>query len=480
MEYEMTPATRHVSLDVNRIIGEIPNGNFNYGLYFNKWLYVADHSRLKNPGRWDRDRTKDLTCPTDDQTTVAKKFDYCKPNVHLDNLSVSISLFNGDNSYLRPFPDEKNGKYNAQLKSQQVKNSWERGTAAQLLAEKNARLDAVTSTYQQLGFTEIRIEAALASSLVIGLGGEHPTEKGFKFDWNLGIPFIPASSLKGVVRLAFLVNRLNELQGLEKAKQFWQAVVGGLLPDTARNLFGCGVVGKEQEACRGNVIFMDAWPQTMPRLKAEIMNCHYPEYLNSKAGRGPTEDQQLNPQKFWAVDTHDDKGKPLLFVFRALLSPAAQEMEKEFEAALRSALNEHGLGAKTAIGHGRFGTGSHNQQDASGNSSKGQPALANENHTPPPSRSIAPPEKDPDAQRQEDVAAFKSALPRPDALAGQIDSLLGAIRARGDAETRKQCCQALLELAQTNKKKFKSAVKDQKAWAVKLTELCVESGVEVS
>lgn len=467
MEYEMTPATRHVSLDVNRIIGGIPNGDFNYGLYFNKWMYVADHSRLKKPGKWDKDRTKDLTCPTDDQTTIAKKYDFCKPNVHLDNLSVSISLFNGENSYLRPLPDEKNGKYSAQLKIQQVKSSWGRGAATRLLAEKNARLDAVATTYQQIGFKEIRIEAALESPLVVGLGGEHPTEKGFKFDWNLGIPFIPASSLKGVVRLAFLVNKLNELQDLEEAKQFWQAVVGGLLPDMACNLFGCGVVGKEQEACRGNVLFMDAWPKTMPRLKAEIMNCHYPDYLNSKADRGPTEDQQPNPQKFWAVDTHDDKGKPLFFVFRVLLSPKAQQLESEFVAALRSALNEHGLGAKTAIGHGRFSIASGRQAGVSEDSPKGQSTLPLEDQAP----------KDPETERREAVGEFERSLPKRNMLPSEMDKLIDAVRRKSDAEARGLCCEALLRFAQTDAKGFKKAKNGGKQWAVKLTTLCDELGI---
>lgn len=95
-----------------------------------------------------------------------------------------------------------------------------------------------------------------------------------------------------------------------------------------------------------------------------------------------------------------------------------------------------------------------------------------------PSQSCAAPapKKDPEAQRQAEVDAFKRSLPKPDALAGQIDSLLQAIRAKKDEDIRKLCCQALLNLAKTDKK-FKSAVKDQKPWVVNLTELCAELGV---
>lgn len=100
--------------------------------------------------------------------------------------------------------------------------------------------------------------------------------------------------------------------------------------------------------------------------------------------------------------------------------------------------------------------------------------------TPNQFKAISPPGKNQEIQRQEEVAAFKTSLPRPDALAGQIGSLLGIIRAKEDDETRKLCCQALLDLAKTNKKKFNSAVKDKKDWVVKLSELCAELGVKLT
>jgi CRISPR-associated protein Cmr6 len=76
--------------------------------------------------------------------------------------------------------------------------------------------------------------------------------------------------------------------------------------------------------------------------------------MNKKAEQGPTESQSPNPQKFWAVDTHDDKGKPLVFVFRTFLAPEVHDLESELKEAFNLALSDHGLGAKTAIGHGRF------------------------------------------------------------------------------------------------------------------------------
>ncbi|MBI5604005.1 MAG: type III-B CRISPR module RAMP protein Cmr6, partial [Deltaproteobacteria bacterium] len=102
-------------------------------------------------------------------------------------------------------------------------------------------------------------------------------------------------------------------------------------------------------------IFLDAYPTRVPRLKAEIMNSHYPKYYDD-GKQGPTEDQSPNPQKFWAVDTQMD-GHPLNFVFRFLLHrdiASHSEYPILFEKGLRAALEKHGLGAKTAIGHGKF------------------------------------------------------------------------------------------------------------------------------
>ncbi len=208
-------------------------------------------------------------------------------------------------------------------------------------------------SFHNLGYEYLKCEMPLLTPLVIGLGNEHPTEKGFRFDWTLGVPSIPASSIKGVVRLAAIVNEFNHYPSLDEAENFVAEIEKGKCPEGLMKIFG---TGGEADAARGRVIFMDAYPSALPRLKAEIMNCHYPDYFQGK--RGPTEDQQLNPQKFWAIDPYlDDKGTPLKFVFRLLVHKdiaGNQEYQAILENALRAALEDHGLGAKTAIGHGRF------------------------------------------------------------------------------------------------------------------------------
>ena len=353
MKIESTRALRPVCSSVHRTIGDLPSGFFNFGLYFQKWFYVIDGTGESS--RWKRgDPWK---CSLSDESDVVKGIDYCEPNRSLDNLHVSLCLFNGENSYTRKRPKIDKGRWREDPNaSMSITQRWDRTGAEAYLKKKNGSLDEFCSNAESLGYKSYRLTASLVSPLIVGLGNEHPSEKGFRFDWTLGIPMIPASSIKGVVRLAFLVNQLNSFDNPHDPRliEFLQAIAqDNNLPEPARSFFGSG---GDKTALRGSVIFLDAYPETLPRLKAEIMNCHYPEYLN-EGKRGPTEDQNPNPQRYWAVDPYLENRKRLNFVFRFLVHRTiADDSDRNelFCKAVHEALQAHGLGAKTAVGHGRF------------------------------------------------------------------------------------------------------------------------------
>lgn len=360
MNHPMTPAIRPVCAQINEAIGRLPNGPFNFGLYFQKWFYVVDGGgnagHITREDRWKR--TKTWQCCLTDETDLKKGNDTCPPNLLLDNLDVSLAIFNGAREYDREVTKIGGGKVRISSEKKRIDGSWDGKKAEGMLAKRHALVEKCATAFKQLGYDYLRHEVPLSTPLVIGLGNEHPTEKGFRFDWTLGVPCIPASGVKGVVRLAYLVNALNEFPTKEEAESFWREVRDDRIPECAQHLFGCSEVKNAgQKAMRGKVIFFDALPAKLPRLKPEIMNCHYPDYLNKKGERGPTEDQQPNPQKFWAVDPLDENGGPLKFVFRLLLHKSIAG-DKDYGpclmTAFEAALQDHGLGAKTAIGHGRF------------------------------------------------------------------------------------------------------------------------------
>lgn len=356
MEQSKTMALRPVSKKVNDCLGDIPNGSFNFGLYFNKWFCLVDKD--SNGDRWKRG--DQWNCSLSDLTEVVgnRNDDCCDPNIQLENFAVSLALFNSQQSITREKPVRNNkNKWIKQPKDIKVDRSWDSKSANDLLKSKHQDLESVVRAYTSLGYTNLPFEATLKSPLVIGLGNEHPTEKGFLFDWNMGIPYIPASSIKGVVRLATMVNKLNEFNdpdGPDMLRYLENIKKDDTMPEPMKALFGAG---GDKSSQRGKVIFLDAYPEKLPKLKAEIMNCHYPDYLN-KSERGPTEDQSPNPQRYWAVDKLDRSNKPLKFVFRMIVCPdVAQNTDhmSSLKAAFVSGLADHGLGAKTAVGHGRFG-----------------------------------------------------------------------------------------------------------------------------
>lgn len=191
------------------------------------------------------------------------------------------------------------------------------------------------------GFQQYCFKARAKTSLILGLGNAHPSERGFTLHWTLGIPYIPAESIKGVVRLAFLIERARKDPSFfdhwaAQDDDYWMAV---------REIFGAQEHGSHG-AYRGKVMFLDALPLDVPELMVEIATPHYRDYY--KGERGPTEDQHPVPLPFLAVKPGTE------FLFCCLFKDLSPQAQRELEQAFQYAILEHGLGAKTSLGHGVF------------------------------------------------------------------------------------------------------------------------------
>ena len=193
--------------------------------------------------------------------------------------------------------------------------------------------------------------AELEVPLITGLGQTHACEVSMVFDHTMGIPYIPASSVKGIVRLAHTLNLLD----CEDSSQF---IKGDELNESDKNtmipdLFGGDVEtlsnGKRKvKKQRGRVIFLDAYTQQVPELCVDIMNPHYGDYYgDDNAKVAPADYLEPVPVKFLAL-------KPgSVFVFRALV-PRDSGLKEYVTAAYERALIVEGVGAKTAVGYGHF------------------------------------------------------------------------------------------------------------------------------
>ncbi|HAA34629.1 MAG TPA: type III-B CRISPR module RAMP protein Cmr6 [Firmicutes bacterium] len=170
---------------------------------------------------------------------------------------------------------------------------------------------------------------------VTGLGRSHPVENGFAWHHTLGTPYLPGSSVKGMVRS-------------------WAENWVEVSPDDVNRLFGPREANANNvEKHIGSVLFFDALPISPVQLEEEVMTPHYQEYYQQ-------EQPQLAPG-----DWYDPVPIPFLAVapqqtFLFALAPRRRTAEQDREDFLLAfewltdALTAIGAGAKTTAGYGRF------------------------------------------------------------------------------------------------------------------------------
>jgi CRISPR-associated protein Cmr6 len=203
----------------------------------------------------------------------------------------------------------------------------------------------------------IQFEGKLKSDFIIGLGESHPTETGMILDHTIGVPYIPASTIKGAVRFAYTLNYIDENKDNLPTEQETIKVKDGSKKNiivlkekdtTITKLFG-GENKEDKEYVEkvGKIIFLDSYSEKTPKLKLDVMTPHYGDYY--KDGKiAPADNQDPTPIKFLSIE----KGQK--FIFNVLIVNEIINEKGNIEKAFKRALEIEGVGAKTAIGYGRF------------------------------------------------------------------------------------------------------------------------------
>ncbi len=248
--------------------------------------------------------------------------DECRPSANMgERDSENSTVDRYENTY-------------AQIK----KNSCEMLSA--MLIRKHDALDEFCESFPAGEFTRITIYATLITPLITGIGESHPNEVSMVFDHNMGIPYIPASGVKGIVRFAHTLSLIPQAEAENKIDKL------GCFDDEKDWTYVPFMFGTQ--ATRGKVVFLDAYPESLPELHVDIMNPHYgPYYSDERKQTPPADYHQPNPIKFLTV-------KPATtFVFRAI-AKRDYELPEKVETAFTKALTVEGVGAKTSVGYGRF------------------------------------------------------------------------------------------------------------------------------
>ena len=177
---------------------------------------------------------------------------------------------------------------------------------ARLIGDRGGRFNAYTTE----------------SRFVTGLGRSHPVENGFAWHPTLGTPYLPGSSVKGMVRA-------------------WARQAD---PSCAADVVG-SLLGDRDSA--GKVSFLDAVPIVPVQLETDVMTPHYAGWtVDDPPGdwRSPT------PIPFLVAAA----GTTFLFGVVPCRSAVGPDHLASVMSWLDSVLCWAGAGAKTAVGYGRF------------------------------------------------------------------------------------------------------------------------------
>jgi CRISPR-associated protein Cmr6 len=239
------------------------------------------------------------------------------------------------------------------------------------------KMDRIKTSLESQGYkiTDTPISMKLDWRLIVGLGNESVYETYMTLHHTYGIPYIPGSAVKGVLRSYVItvvfgdgystdnfkeIEKLIELdekmfKEMYKTDKDLQDKLGTRSDDNpdpnrmeitkenfkkARKIFG-------NQNQQGQVIFFDAFPTEAPTIEPDIMNPHYGPYYSD--GKPPADYHNPVPLFFLTV-------KDAEFEFHLGMKPKDKD-EQLLETAkclLCKALKEHGIGAKTAVGYGYF------------------------------------------------------------------------------------------------------------------------------
>ncbi len=264
--------------------------------------------------------------------------------------------------FLRIWQDRDWQKDEQALKQQNDPNLGLRQTATfnevhkAMLQELNRRQQLVFDHAVPDYRSGMRIETKSTAPFMTGMGYEHPLENGFAFLNPYGLPYLPGSSIKGVLRRA-----AQELASGAWGDSFDWSEEKTYSSQTHRFsimdiLFG--LEDSEENTCsalRGVLKFWDVYPRFSGNMQIEVMTPHHTDYYQN--GKAPHDCGMPNPITFLSVpmDSH--------FCFHIQcdmnrlhrLAPDLAEDAKWqmlIEHAMNHASRWLGFGAKTSVGYG--------------------------------------------------------------------------------------------------------------------------------
>ena len=172
--------------------------------------------------------------------------------------------------------------------------------------------------------------------LIVGLGSGSVLETSIKLHHIYGIPYIPASAIKGILR-AYRIWELAKWNE-DKFKEIENRIDETKLDNKEEEKI-IEIFGNQQQ--KGKLIVLDAYPINFEGFDVDIMNPHFPDYYDK--GEPPADWQNPNPITFLAIPENTEFN----FYFKN-----TSVYDGNLKEELKEAFENIGIGAKTALGYG--------------------------------------------------------------------------------------------------------------------------------
>ncbi len=260
----------------------------------------------------------------------------------------SLGNFDNFSLLLNKFPAFKERKESVKIEiNKSFRLALEKGNKKNYTSAKDCylkRINRISNSLQNSGYEIKKNQYRLDWRLAIGLGEASVYETSIVLHHVYGYPYIPASAFKGAIR-SWVVN--NYFKGNETV---------ACKDDLFSYVFGRPKTEKVDEQ-KGNVIFFDVNPASVPAIEIDIINTHYSDYYREGMEESwPGDYSNPNLVNFLTVkntkfdfyyayerDIDLDQLKNTKF---------DKDLCKQINAWLEEAFNYQGLGAKTSVGYG--------------------------------------------------------------------------------------------------------------------------------
>ncbi|QTL97493.1 type III-B CRISPR module RAMP protein Cmr6 [Iocasia frigidifontis] len=178
--------------------------------------------------------------------------------------------------------------------------------------------------------------------LIIGLGNPSVLETSMTIHHVYGVPYLPGQALKGIFRKYF-VDEVIENKGRDEID-----LKDGISKDLYSKLFGDDFESEnEGKVKKSGIVFFDAFPIENYKIDQDIINVHYNNYYQENKFPDGTDDPNL--VNFYVVK---DTTFKVLFALDKNIFKGYEFLFGKLKKYIKMALEDYGIGAKTAIGYG--------------------------------------------------------------------------------------------------------------------------------